>query len=137
MFKTLDEAPSFVKEHYRYPSGLGALQSRVFSKYHMTDPRVFYGQEDKWAVAKERYLGTDSTIDPYYIFFRLPGSTKQVFSLVTPFTPVGKDNLVGLIAISSDITSPDRISVVVQQDRVCWSLHVEARIDQDTEISRR
>ena len=138
LFKTLDEAPSFVKEHYRYPSGLGALQSRVFSKYHMTDPRVFYGQEDKWAVAKERYLGTDSTIDPYYIFFRLPGSTKQVFSLVTPFTPVGKDNLVGLIAISSDITSPDRVSVVkFSKDRVVYGpFQVEARIDQDTEISK-
>ncbi len=138
LFKTLDEAPSFVKEHYRYPSGLGALQSRVFSKYHMTDPRVFYGQEDKWAVAKERYLGTDSTIEPYYIFFRLPGSTKQVFSLVTPFTPVGKDNLVGLIAISSDITSPDRVSVIkFSKDRVVYGpFQVEARIDQDTEISK-
>jgi hypothetical protein len=138
LFKTLDEAPSFVKDHYRYPSGLGALQSRVFAKYHMTDPRVFYGQEDKWAVAKERYLGTDSTIEPYYIFFRVPGSTKQVFSLVTPFTPVGKDNLVGLIAISSDITSPDRVSVIkFSKDRVVYGpFQVEARIDQDTEISK-
>jgi uncharacterized membrane protein (UPF0182 family) len=138
LFKTLDDAPSFVKDHYRYPSGLGALQSRVFSKYHMTDPRVFYGQEDKWAVAKERYLGTDTSIEPYYIFFRLPGSTGQVFSLVTPFTPVGKDNLVALIAISSDIGSPDRVSVIkFSKDRVVYGpFQVEARIDQDTEISK-
>lgn len=138
LFKTLDEAPSFVKDHYRYPSGLGALQSRVFSKYHMTDPRVFYGQEDKWAVAKERYLGTDASIEPYYIFFRLPGSTEKVFSLVTPFTPVGKDNLVALIAISSDIGSSDRVSVIkFSKDRVVYGpFQVEARIDQDTEISK-
>jgi uncharacterized membrane protein (UPF0182 family) len=138
LFKTLDDAPSFVKDHYRYPAGLGALQSRVFSKYHMTDPRVFYGQEDKWAVAKERYLGTDTSIEPYYIFFRLPGSTGQVFSLVTPFTPVGKDNLVALIAISSDIGSPDRVSVIkFSKDRVVYGpFQVEARIDQDTEISK-
>lgn len=138
LFKTLDDAPAFVKEHYRYPSGLGALQSRVLSKYHMTDPRVFYGQEDKWAVAKERYLGTDAPIEPYYIFFRMPGSTRQVFSLVTPFTPVGKDNLVALMAISSDITSSDRVSVVkFSKDRVVYGpFQVEARIDQDTEISK-
>ncbi len=138
LFKSLDDAPSFVKEHYRYPSGLGALQSRVFSKYHMTDPRVFYGQEDQWAVAKERYLGTDTPIEPYYIFFRLPGSTEQVFSLVTPFTPVGKDNLVALMAISSDISSPDRVSVIkFSKDRVVYGpFQVEARIDQDTEISK-
>jgi uncharacterized membrane protein (UPF0182 family) len=138
LFKTLDEASSFVKDHYRYPSGLGALQSRVFSKYHMTDPRVFYGQEDKWAVAKERYLGTDASIEPYYIFFRLPGSTEKVFSLVTPFTPVGKDNLVALIAISSDIGSSDRVSVIkFSKDRVVYGpFQVEARIDQDTEISK-
>jgi hypothetical protein len=138
LFKTLDDAPSFVKDHYRYPSGLGALQSRVFSKYHMTDPRVFYGQEDKWAVAKERYLGTDASIEPYYIFFRLPGSMEKVFSLVTPFTPVGKDNLVALMAISSDIGSPDRVSVIkFSKDRVVYGpFQVEARIDQDTEISK-
>lgn len=138
LFKSLDDAPSFVKDHYRYPSGLGALQSRVFSKYHMTDPRVFYGQEDQWAVAKERYLGTDSTIEPYYIFFRLPGSTQQVFSLVTPFTPVGKDNLVALMAISSDVSRADRVSVIkFSKDRVVYGpFQVEARIDQDTTISQ-
>jgi len=138
LFKSLDDAPSFVRDHYRYPSGLGALQSRVFSKYHMTDPRVFYGQEDQWAVAKERYLGTDSTIEPYYIFFRLPGSTQQVFALVTPFTPVGKDNLVALMAISSDVSSPDRVSVIkFSKDRVVYGpFQVEARIDQDTAISQ-
>jgi len=104
----------------------------------MTDPRVFYGQEDQWAVAKERYLGTDTPIEPYYIFFRLPGSTGPVFSLVTPFTPVGKDNLVALMAISSDISSPDRVSVIkFSKDRVVYGpFQVEARIDQDTEISK-
>jgi uncharacterized membrane protein (UPF0182 family) len=138
LFKSLDAAPSFVKDHYRYPTGLGVLQNEVFSKYHMTDPRVFYSQEDKWAVAKERYLGTDQTIEPYYIIFRLPGSAKQVFSLVTPLTPVGKDNLVALMAISSDLSTPNRVSVVkFSKDRVVYGpFQVEARIDQDTEISK-
>jgi uncharacterized membrane protein (UPF0182 family) len=138
LFKTLDDASSFVKDHYRYPTGLGALQGRVLSKYHMTDPRAFYGQEDKWAIAKERYLGTDTAIEPYYIFFKLPGSTEKVFSLVTPFTPAGKDNLVALMAISSDINSPDRVSVIkFSKDRVVYGpFQVEARIDQDTEISK-
>ncbi len=138
LFRTLDEAPSFVKDHYRYPTGLGALQNEVFSKYHMTDPRVFYSQEDKWAVAKERYLGTDQTIEPYYILFRLPGSTQQTFSLVTPLTPVGKDNLVALMAVSSDLSTPNRVSVIkFSKDRVVYGpFQVEARIDQDTEISK-
>jgi uncharacterized membrane protein (UPF0182 family) len=138
LFKTLDDAPSFVKDHYRYPTGLGALQNQVFSKYHMTDPQVFYSQEDKWAVAKERYLGADSVIEPYYILFRLPGSTKQIFSLVTPLTPVGKDNLVALMAISSDLSTPNRVSVIkFSKDRVVYGpFQVEARIDQDTEISK-
>jgi uncharacterized membrane protein (UPF0182 family) len=138
LFKALDDAPSFVKDHYRYPTGLGALQSRVLSKYHMMDPRVFYGQEDKWAIAKERYLGTDAAIEPYYIFFKLPGSTEKVFSLVTPFTPAGKDNLVALMAISSDVSTPNRVSVIkFSKDRVVYGpFQVEARIDQDTEISK-
>lgn len=138
LFKPLDEAPSFVREHYRYPMGLGVLQNRVFAKYHMTDSRVFYGQEDAWAVARERYLGTNQTIEPYYIIFPMPGSQEHVFSLVTPLTPVGKDNLVALMAISSDVSSTSRVSVIkFSKDRVVYGpFQVEARIDQDTEISK-
>jgi uncharacterized membrane protein (UPF0182 family) len=138
LFTPLSDAPSFVREHYRYPAGLGSLQSSVYAKYHMTDPAAFYGQEDTWAVAKERYLGTDTPIEPYYVFFKVPGSEAPAFSLVVPFTPLGKDNLVGLMAISSDVTSSNRVSVIkFSKDRVVYGpFQVEARIDQDTEISK-
>lgn len=138
LFTPLSEAPSFVREHYRYPTGLGSLQSSVYAKYHMTDPASFYGQEDTWTVAKERYLGTDTPIEPYYVFFKVPGTEAPAFSLVVPFTPLGKDNLVGLMAISSDVTSSSRVSVIkFSKDRVVYGpFQVEARIDQDTEISK-
>jgi len=138
LFTPLSDAPSFVREHYRYPAGLGSLQSTVYAKYHMTDPASFYGQEDTWAVAKERYLGTDTPIEPYYVYFKVPGTDAPAFSLVVPFTPLGKDNLVGLMAIDSDVTSSSRVSVIkFSKDRVVYGpFQVEARIDQDTEISK-
>ncbi len=138
LFTPLSEAPSFVREHYRYPAGLGSLQSSVYAKYHMTDPASFYGQEDTWTVAKERYLGTDTSIEPYYVFFKVPGTEAPAFSLVVPFTPLGKDNLVGLMAISSDAMSSSQVSVIkFSKDRVVYGpFQVEARIDQDTEISK-
>ncbi len=138
LFKSLDDAPSFVQKHYRYPSGLGELQSKVFAKYHMTDPGVFYGQEDKWSIGREKYLTQDTTVQPYYIFFKLPGSSSMTFSLVTPFTPSGKDNLVALMAISSDLGSGSPVSVIkFSKDRAVFGPYqVEARIDQDTEISK-
>ncbi len=138
LFKSIGDAPAFVRAHYRYPAGLGELQSKVYAKYHMTDPGVFYGQEDKWAIAREKYLTQDITMQPYYIFFKLPGSSASTFSLVTPFTPSGKDNLIALMSISSDLGSTSPVAVIkFSKDRAVFGPYqVESRIDQDAEISK-
>ncbi len=47
--------PEFLKAHIRYPTDLFNIQTQMYNVYHMTDPKVFYNQEDYWAVPNESY----------------------------------------------------------------------------------
>jgi uncharacterized membrane protein (UPF0182 family) len=55
MFKDQDEMPSSLRQHVRYPIDMLLLQGLVYAKYHMTNPEVFYNQEDLWVRATEKY----------------------------------------------------------------------------------
>jgi uncharacterized membrane protein (UPF0182 family) len=48
--------------------------------YHMTDPQVFYNQEDLWTLPQEKYNGQAVAFQPYYILMRLP-ETDEIQSL--------------------------------------------------------
>ena len=39
-------------------------QGLIFAKYHMSDPAVFYNQEDLWVRATEKHYGTSSRWNP-------------------------------------------------------------------------
>jgi uncharacterized membrane protein (UPF0182 family) len=55
------------------------LSKRIMN-YHMTDPQVFYNQEDLWTLAQEKYNGQAVVFQPYYILMRLP-ETDEIQSL--------------------------------------------------------
>jgi hypothetical protein len=46
----------------------------------MTDPQVFYNQEDLWTLPQEKYNGQAVVFQPYYILMRLP-ETDEIQSL--------------------------------------------------------
>jgi len=48
LFKPYSAMPDFLKAHIRYPTDLFSIQTKMFNVYHMTDPKVFYNQEDYW-----------------------------------------------------------------------------------------
>ena len=43
----------------------------------MTDPKVFYNQEDYWEVPNESYNNAQQKMFPYYIIMRLPGMQRR------------------------------------------------------------
>ena len=51
LFREKEQMPAALKAHVRYPKDLFTLQTGMYESFHMTDPRVFYNQEDKWAIA--------------------------------------------------------------------------------------
>ena len=40
-------------DHIRYPEDLFTIQSDMYRDYHMTDPRVFYADEDPWVIPSD------------------------------------------------------------------------------------
>ena len=138
LFKPFDEMPSDLKKHIRYPKDLFEIQVGAYTTYHMEDVQVFYNQEDLWQIPDEIYGDARQAMKPYYIIMKLPGEDKEEFLLMLPFTPSKKDNMIGWLSARSDL--PDYGNLLVyklpKEKLVYGPMQIEARVDQQTEISR-
>lgn len=139
LFKSLDELPDGMENHFRYPQDLFEVQMATFNRYHMTRPQVFYNQEDLWARPNEKYGGRQILMDPYYVLARLPGEEQLEFMLISPLTPENRDNMIAWLAAKSDPGSyGELVAYKLPKDRLIYGpAQIEARIDQDPEISRQ
>ena len=138
LFKPFDEMPADLKQHIRYPKDLFKIQVDTYSKYHMEDVQVFYNQEDLWQVPDELYGDSRQEMEPYYIIIKLPEAEKEEFLLMIPFTPSKKDNMIGWLAARSDLPNYGNLIVykLPKEKLVYGPMQIEARVDQQTEISR-
>lgn len=141
LFHSADKIPEGLAEHFRYPVNLFEAQLEIYSRYHMTHPRVFYNDEDRWRRPFEQYGGRRIQMEPYYVLGRLPGKeTEEIeFKLISPFTPEGRNNMIAWMAARSD---PEYYGQLVTyrlpKDRLIYGpTQIESRIDQDPEISRQ
>jgi hypothetical protein len=137
VFKDRSEMPAALERHVRYPAGMLEMQGRVYSKYHMTDPEVFYNQEDLWVRATEKYYGAVQPVEPYYILWEPPGSDDPEFTLILPFTPKNRQVMIGWIAGMSDGENYGRFLAYKfpKEKRVLGPQQVETKIDQDSHLS--
>ncbi len=139
MFKSRAEMPADLLKHIRYPSDFLLVQGLVFSKYHMTDPVVFYNQEDLWVRATEKYYNNTQPVQPYYIIWEMPETNDEEFILMLPFTPKNKQVLIGWIAGMCDPDNYGRLLAYKfpKEKRVLGTQQVETKIDQDAILSGR
>jgi len=138
LFKSLEEMPADLKKHLRYPNDLFEIQVQTYAKYHMQDVQVFYNQEDLWEPPDEIYGDNRQMMKPYYIIIKLPDQDKEEFLLMLPYTPSKKDNMIGWLAARSDLPNYGSLLVYkLSKDKLAYGpMQVEARIDQQTDISR-
>ncbi|HPL62796.1 MAG TPA: UPF0182 family protein [Syntrophales bacterium] len=140
LLKDMSEMPEGLKSHVRYPQGIFSIQARMFRAYHMQDPQVFYNKEDLWSIpGMSSAQGGEQVMDPYYTILKFPGEKKEEFILLLPFTPSGKDNMAAWMAARCDMPNYGQLIVYnfPKQTIVYGPKQVDARIDQDTEISRQ
>ncbi|MEX1008484.1 MAG: UPF0182 family protein [Acidimicrobiia bacterium] len=110
-----------LRAHLRYPEDLFKVQSNMFGRYHVTEPRRFYDGSAKWLVSPDPGSGpvsssdfgslidsassdtsanaqpqaatsTGRRIDPYYLYLKLPKEESEHFIVITPFVPVSSNN---------------------------------------------
>ena len=138
LFKSLEEMPADLKKHLRYPNDLFEIQVQTYAKYHMQDVQVFYNQEDLWEPPDEIYGDNRQMMKPYYIIIKLPDEAKEEFLLMLPYTPAKKDNMIGWLAARSDLPHYGNLLVYkLSKEKLAYGpMQIEARIDQQTDISR-
>jgi uncharacterized membrane protein (UPF0182 family) len=139
LFQPLDAMSADLKQHVRYPKRLFEVQMQIFNAYHMTNPQVFYNNEDLWTRPNEKYGGKRIKMEPYYILSKLPGEDELQYLLISPLTPNNRDNMISWMAAKSDFPDYGQVEVFnLPKERLFLGpAQIEAKIDQDTEISRQ
>jgi uncharacterized membrane protein (UPF0182 family) len=143
LFEDASRMPADVRAHVRYPETLIRVQGEVYGLYHTQSAKVFFQREDVWNVAQQ--IGLDNQnrkqvqpIDPYFVLMQLPGEqTQNEFVLILPFTPSGRNNLIGWMAGRCDGDNYGKLLIYnfPKSRLIDGPLQIEARIDQNSQLS--
>jgi hypothetical protein len=93
-----------------------------------------------WDLA--RYVSSQNNrpefVTPTYVVATMPDSDQPEFLLLLPFTPRGKDNLIGLMAARCDGEHLGEIVVLLlsKQELIFGPMQIGARVNQDQTISK-
>ena len=141
LFLDLDEMPSELQAHIRYPNGLFSVQAEMYLRYHVTDTQVFFNQADQWAIPEDSRFGRRGVeVHPSYLILQMPGGDSEEFVLMLPFSPAGeKKNLVGWLTARNDGVHYGKLNAftVPKDPQVHGPSQVEARIENDPLISQQ
>ena len=89
--------------HVRYPEDMFKVQRDIFSRYHVTDPRVFYSGEDFWEIPIDpTQEGIQVAQPPYYLTLQMPDQQMSAYQLTTTFAPRQRRTLAAFMAVNSD-----------------------------------
>jgi uncharacterized membrane protein (UPF0182 family) len=85
------------------------VQREVFTRYHVTDPQIFYGSQDVWKVPFDPTSPSSGEVSqpPYYLTLQMPGDSEPKFSLTTTFAPFDRETLAAFMSVNSDATDPN------------------------------
>jgi uncharacterized membrane protein (UPF0182 family) len=141
LFKPLDTMPSGLRPHLRVPEELFNVQTAVYARYHVTDPAVFYQNNDLWKVPPQSQ-STDTTsgalpLQAYYVYMRMPGETNPEFLLLQPMVPKARPNMIAWVAARNDAPNYGKVVVYDFPDTssIFGPEQVEARIESESTIS--
>jgi uncharacterized membrane protein (UPF0182 family) len=103
------DIPALLKPHLRYPEVLFDAQRQILSQFHVLQPSAFYGGQNFWSIPNDPTAPENFQVaqPAYYLTLDMPGSATPEFSLTSLFTPRGRPNLAGFMAVNSNPLSPD------------------------------
>ena len=151
LFSPKSDMSSELLDHIRYPEDLFTIQSDMYRDYHMTDPRVFYADEDPWVIPSDSSTtprvatlrGEFTEIGfkpmlPYYLLMSLPGETDLSYLIFQPFNPENRPNMQSFLVADAD---PENYGQLIdfrlpKGEFVDGPSQVATRINQDPDISQ-
>lgn len=138
LLKPIDEMPEGLRKHIRYSRAFFDVQSDMYRLYHIENITVFFGREDYWDLANEKYMGEgEGPAGSSYLMFKLPGEEDVEFLLTNQYTPQNKDNMIALLAARNDGENYGELVLYeFPKTKVIPGPNmIETKIDQDTNIS--
>jgi uncharacterized membrane protein (UPF0182 family) len=138
LFKDFNEMPVALKSHIRYPNALFEIQANIYTRYHMSNVKVFYQNEDQWSIANEIYGTKEKQMTPNYYIIKLPGEKNAEFISSIPYTPKNKQNMTALMIARNDGANYGKIVLYQfpKSKTVYGPRQIESLIDQNTQISQ-
>lgn len=150
LFADMSEMPEPIGRHLRYSRYLLEAQTAVLTRYHQDSPPVFHGQQDRWAIAREFSVTSQSVgvgsggfqdvrYRPEYSLLQLPGEDRESYVLSTLFVPQGRENLASLLAARWSLTQGAELLLwdAPVEEQIRGPSQIEAMIEQDPEISQQ
>ncbi len=133
----LDTMPADLRAHLRVGSDGFDVATRVYARYHVTDPQTFYRQDDVWTVPESAAGAQSLPGESYYVRVRLPGEETTEFTLIQPLVPTSRPNMIAWVAARNDGENYGQIvSYRFPKDTsVFGPSQVGARIDADPIIA--
>ena len=119
LFSGAEEVSDELRAHFRYPEDLFRVQTNMWGRYHIGDPKEFYSQSDRWNIAQDPGTARpppaavpgaappaapgapgaapvaapgERRMDPYYLIMRLPDQANLEFLMLQPFVPFSGDD---------------------------------------------
>ncbi|MFD9819725.1 UPF0182 family membrane protein [Streptomyces violascens] len=137
--KAKSTIPGDLLAHLRYPQDMFKVQRELLTRYHVTNPAQFYSGSDAWQVPDDPTNKDNSAVPPYYLSMKMPGAEAEgkKFSLTTTFTPNGRPNLGGFMAIDADAASKDygKIRLLRVTDNVQGPQQVQSKLNGLPEVA--
>jgi uncharacterized protein len=138
LFRSLDEMPEGLRSHLRYPKDMFMVQSVIYCRYHVEDPKVFFNGEDVWTFPRGTQGGVDVVEPPRYMVMKVPYSNRPAeFVLTRTFTVEGKDNMIAWLAGGCDGPNYGKLTLLrLSKDRNIYGPNqAKGRFNQDPEVS--
>jgi uncharacterized membrane protein (UPF0182 family) len=137
MFTPLSAMPADLKAHLRVPEDLFDASTRMYARYHVTDPAAFYNNEDLWTVPPNPGGTQNLPNVAYYVEMRLPDESAPEFLLLQPMVPASRPNMIAWIAARNDQANYGQVRVFKfpQATSVLGPNQIAAKIDADPTIS--
>mgnify|MGYP000903215624 FL=1 len=138
LFKPMSSMPEGIRSHIRYSQAYFDVQSDMYRLYHIKNPTVFFGREDYWDIANEKYMSNgEEPVGSSYVMFSLPEEEDVEFLLTTQYTPQNKDNMIAMLAARNDGENYGQLILYEfpKTKTISGPSMIETKIDQDTVIS--
>ena len=138
LFKDFSQMPQALQSHIRYPNALFEIQANIYTRYHMSNVKEFYQNEDQWSIANEIYGTKEKEMTPNYYIIKLPGEKNAEFISSIPYTPKSKQNMTALMIARNDGDNYGKIVLYQfpKSKTIYGPQQVESLIQQNTQISQ-